>query len=148
MKVVLHQAVPQLGNRGDIVDVADGYARNYLIPKGVAQKATSGVETQANAMKKAWQLRNAKDREAAEEVAKSLVTATITISARASAEGRLFGSVSVHDVAAAIQEQSGVELDRKMIDLGDGIKTVGAHTVTVQAHDEVQFPVTVDVTPA
>lgn len=148
MKIVLHKAVAQLGNRGDIVDVADGYARNYLIPSGVAQKATPGAEAQAVAMRKAWQQRNAADREAAEALATSLVTATITISARASGEGKLFGSVSVHDVVDAIKEQTNVELDRKMVDLGDGIKTVGAHSITVQPHDEVQFPVTVEVTAA
>jgi large subunit ribosomal protein L9 len=146
MKVVLHEAVAQLGNRGDIVDVADGYARNYLIPKGVAQKATPGVEAQAVVMRKAWQQRNAADREAAESLATSLVTATITISARASGEGKLFGSVSVHDVVDAIKDQTSVELDRKMVDLGDGIKAVGSHSITVQPHAEVQFPVTVEVT--
>lgn len=145
MKVVLHKAVPQLGSRGDIVDVSDGYARNYLIPNGVAQKATPGVEAQAVAMRKAWQQRNAADREAAEALATQLVTKTIAISARASGEGKLFGSVSVHDVVEAIQAQTGVELDRKMVDLGEGIKAVGAHSVTVKPHDEVQFPVTVEV---
>ncbi len=148
MKVVLHKAVAQLGNRGDIVDVSDGYARNFLIPTGVAQRATTGAEAQAVSMRKAWQQRNAADREAAEALATSLVTATITISARASGEGNLFGSVSVHDVVEAIKEQTNVELDRKMVDLGEGIKTVGAHSVTVQPHDEVQFPVTVEVTAA
>ncbi len=148
MKVVLHKAVAKLGNRGDIVDVSDGYARNFLIPTGVAQKATTGAEAQAVAMRKAWQQRNAADREAAEALATSLVTATIVISARASGEGKLFGSVSVHDVVDAIKEQTNVELDRKMVDLGEGIKTVGAHSVTVQPHDEVQFPVTVEVTAA
>lgn len=145
MKVVLHEAVSQLGNRGDIVDVADGYARNFLIPKGIAQKATPGVEAQAEAMRKAWQQRNAADREAAEALATQLVTKTIEITARASGEGKLFGSVSVQDVVQAIQEQTGVELDRKMVDLGEGIKAIGAHSVTVQPHAEVQFPVTVDV---
>ncbi len=148
MKVVLHKAVAQLGNRGDIVDVADGYARNFLIPNGVAQKATPGVEAQAVVMRKAWQQRNAADREAAESLATTLVTATIAISARASGEGNLFGSVSVHDVVDAIKDQTGVELDRKMVDLGDGIKAVGAHSVTVKPHDEVQFPVTVEVSAA
>ena len=145
MKVVLHEAVSQLGNRGDIVDVADGYARNFLIPKGIAQKATPGVEAQAEAMRKAWQQRNAADREAAEGLATQLVTKTIEITARASGEGKLFGSVSVQDVVQAIQEQTGVELDRKMVDIGDGIKEIGAHSVTVQPHAEVQFPVTIDV---
>ncbi len=148
MRIVLHQQVPQLGNRGDVVEVADGYARNYLIPKGVAQKASAGVEAQAEAMRKTWASKNAKDREAAEEVAKSLVSSTIAISARASGEGKLFGSVSVIDVVEAVQAQTGVELDRKMIEFDEGIKTVGVHTVTVQPHEDVQFPVTVEVSPA
>lgn len=145
MKIVLHKAVPQLGNRGDIVEVADGYARNFLIPQGVAQMATPGVEAQAQAMRKAWQQRNAADREAAEALATKLVTKTINISARASGEGKLFGSVSVHDVCEAIMNQTGVELDRKMVDLGEGIKAIGGHSVTVKPHDEVQFPVTIEV---
>jgi len=148
MKVVLHQQVPQLGNRGDVVDVSDGYARNYLIPQGVAQKATDGVEAQAEAMRKTWVLKNAKDREAAEEVAKALVTSSIVISARASSEGKLFGSVSSSDVVDAVKAQTGVELDRKMLNLAEGIKTVGTHTVTVHPHDDVQFPVTVEVEAA
>jgi large subunit ribosomal protein L9 len=148
MKVVLHQQVPQLGNRGDIVEVADGYARNYLIPQGVAQRANAGVEAQAEAMRKAWSQKNAKNREAAEEIAKSLVTATISVSARASGEGKLFGSVSVHDVIEAVKEQTGVELDRKMVDLAEGIKELGTHSVTVQPHDDVQFPITVEVSAA
>ncbi len=148
MKVVLHEQVPQLGNRGDVVDVSDGYARNYLIPKGVAKRANNGVEAQAETMRKSWSLKNAKDREAAEEVAKALVTATIMITARASGEGKLFGSISTADVVEAVKEQTGVELERKMLDLADGIKTVGTHTVTVKPHDDVQFPVSVEVVSA
>ena len=94
--------------------MADGYARNLLIPTGQAQQASCrGGEAQAALMKKSWQVRNAKEREAAEEVAKLLVATTIEIPARAGAEGKLFGSVTSADVTAAIQAQSGVELDRK-----------------------------------
>ncbi|MEM7338153.1 MAG: 50S ribosomal protein L9 [Actinomycetota bacterium] len=145
MRVVLHESISGLGNRGDIVDVADGYARNLLIPKGQAQQASPGVEAQAALMKKAWQVRNAKEREAAEEIAKTLVAKTIEISARAGGEGKLFGSITAADVSSAIQEQSGVELDRKMIRLDDPIRTTGMHAVTVRPHTEVQFPVSVSV---
>ena len=145
MRVVLLKQVSGIGNRGDVVEVADGYARNFLIPTAAAQRATSGLEQQAGTMRKAWQMRNAKDREAAEEVAKALVATVITITARASGEGKLFGSVSAGDVSAAITEQTGVELDRKMLDLADGIKAVGSHTVTASPHAHVQFPVTVEV---
>ncbi len=145
MRVVLHEAVKNLGNRGDVVDVADGYARNYLIPQGKAQTANSGVEAQAESMRKAWQLRNAKDREAAEEIAKVLVARPVTVTARASAEGKLFGSVSAADIVAATLEQTGVELERKMLVLDEGIREVGTHSVMASPHDEVQFPVTVEV---
>lgn len=145
MRIVLHQQVDGLGNRGDIVDVADGFARNMLIPKGWAQRASPGVETQAAVMKKSWQVRNAKEREAAEEVAKILVAKTLEVSARAGGEGKLFGSVTSADVAAAIQAQAGVEVDRKMIQLDEPIRSVGIHAVTVKPHPEVQFPVSVSV---
>ena len=148
MKIVLLKQVSQLGNRGDIVDVADGYARNFLIPQGAAQMAAAGIETQAAVMRKSWNAKNAKQREAAEALATQLVSKSITITARASGEGKLFGSVSSADVANAVAEQTGVELDRKMLDLGEGIKALGTHTVTAQPHDDVQFPVTVEVTSA
>lgn len=145
MRVVLHESIAGLGNRGDIVDVSDGFARNSLIPKGQAQQASSGVEAQAGLMKRSWQARNAKEREAAEEIAKTLVAKTIEIAAKAGAEGKLFGSVTSADVSTAIHEQSGVEIDRKMIELEDPIRTIGMHAVTVKPHNEVQFPVSVSV---
>ncbi len=145
MRVVLLTRVDGVGNRGDIVDVSDGYARNSLIPRGMAERATAGVEAQAETMRKAWQQKNAAEREAAEEIAKRLVTAQLSLSARASGEGKLFGSVSAGDVVDAVRAATGVELDRKMVSLGDGIKTVGSHTVTVQPHPEVQFPVNLEV---
>ncbi len=148
MRIVLHETVPGLGNRGDLVEVADGYARNSLIPKGLAQQASAGVEAQASAMKRTWQMRNAKEREAAEEIAKVLVSRPIEVSARAGSEGKLFGSVTSADLAAAIQDQTGVELDRKMIELDESIRSVGAHTVTVKAHAEVEFPMMVTVVAA
>lgn len=148
MRIVLHETIEGLGNRGDLVDVADGYARNSLIPKGLAQQASNGVEEQAAAMKKTWQLRNAKEREAAEEIAKVLVSRPIEIPARAGSEGKLFGSVTSADLATAIQEQTGVDIDRKMIDLGESIRTTGSHSVTVKPHPEVQFPIMVSVVEA
>ncbi len=148
MRVVLHEAIEGLGSRGDLVEVADGYARNSLIPKGLAQQASAGVEAQAAAMKRTWQLRNAKEREAAEEIAKVLVAKPIEIPARAGSEGKLFGSVTSADVAAAIVEQTGVEIDRKMIDLGESIRSIGSHSVTVKPHSEVEFPITVSVIEA
>ncbi len=146
MKVVLHERIDGLGGRGDIVEVSDGYARNSLIPKGLAQQATEGVTAQAEAMKRAWQLRNAKERESAEELAKVLVSKTIVITARASGEGKLFGSVSASDITDAVKEQTSVELDRKMIELDEAIRTVGTRSVMVKPHSDVAFPLSVDVT--
>ncbi len=146
MRVVLHDRVPGVGNRGDIVEVADGYGRNFLIPKGLAAQASSGVEAQAKAMRKAWEQRNAQEREAAEEAAKRLVTSTIEVTARAGAEGKLFGSVSPADVAEAIAAQTGIEIGKEMVVSAEPIRTVGSHSVTVQPHPEVQFPVVVTVT--
>ena len=148
MRIVLHEGIKGLGNRGDVVDVADGYARNYLIPHGKAQMAAPGAEAQAEAMRRAWSLKNAKEREAAEEVAKRLVTTVIAVSARASGEGKLFGSVSPADIAEAISDQTGVLVDRKSVQVDEGIRTTGTHTVMIQAHDDVEFPVTVEVSPA
>lgn len=145
MRIVLHEAVTGLGGRGDIVEVSDGYARNHLIPTGKAQRASAGVVDQAAAMKRSWQVRNAREREAAEEIAKILVAKTIEIPARAGSEGRLFGSVTTNDIAAAIESQAGVELNRRMIDLDEPIRTLGMHAITVKPHNDVQFPVSISV---
>ncbi len=144
MKVVLREEVKHVGRRGDIVDVADGYARNFLIPQGKALKASNGVEAQADAMRRAWSQKNAKDREAAEEIATKVVSNPITIAARASTDGKLFGSVTAADIVAALAEQTGVELDRKMV-TDEHLKELGTHTVTATPHAEVQFPITIEV---
>src|SRR5690606_41589941 len=108
MKVILRADVDQLGKRGDILDVADGYARNYLVPKGLAMKATAGAVAQAASMRRARDLRDAQDRAAAEALATTLVPKVITVKARAGSEGRLLGSVAAADLATAIPEQAGV----------------------------------------
>jgi large subunit ribosomal protein L9 len=145
MRVVLRTDVDGVGKKGDILDVADGFARNFLIPKGRAIKATPGVQAQADAMRRSRDLRDAKDRESAEVVARTLVPMVIRIPARAGAEGKLFGSVTAADVIAAVAAQSGVDLDRKRLHLDEPIKTLGTHHVPVRLHSDVQFPVTVEV---
>jgi large subunit ribosomal protein L9 len=144
-KVILRADVSDLGKRGDILDVSDGYARNYLVPKGLAMKATVGAETQAGRMRKARDLRDAQDRAAAQQVASTLVPKVITISARAGAEGRLFGSVTGGDIVAAVEDQAGVRLDRKQLKLDEPIKSLGTHSVPVKLHTDVEFPVTIEV---
>jgi large subunit ribosomal protein L9 len=148
VKLLLRTDVDGLGKKGDLVDVADGYARNYLVPKGLAVAASRGVEAQAQAMRRSRDLKDAADRSAAEEIAKRLVPTTITIAAKAGAEGRLFGSVSAADVVEAVREQTGVELDRRALSLDEHIKETGTHSVSTRLHADVQFQITLDVVPA
>jgi large subunit ribosomal protein L9 len=148
VKIILRADVDSVGKKGDIVEVADGYARNYLVPKGYALRATTSNVQQAGAMRRSRDLRDAKDRGAAEEVAKTLVPAVITVKAKAGSEGRLFGSVTSSDVADAVQAQTGIELDRRKLHLGEPIKSVGTHEVPTKLHADVEFVITVDVVPA
>jgi large subunit ribosomal protein L9 len=145
MRVILRTDVNDLGKRGDILDVADGFARNYLVPKGMAMKASEGAASQAKAMRRARDLRDAQDRAAAEEVATTLVSKVVTVQARAGSEGRLFGSVTVADVASAVEAQTGVEIDRKQFRLDEPLKSLGTHVVSVKLHSDVEFPITVEV---
>ena len=145
MRIVLRADVDNVGKKGDIVEVADGFARNYLIPKGRAIVATKGVQSQADAMRRSRDKKDARDREAAENVARMLVPVVIRIAARAGAEGRLFGSVTSTDVAEAVQAQSGVELDRRRIHLEEPIRSLGTHEVPVKLHTDVEFRLTVEV---
>lgn len=148
MKLILKSDVEGVGHRGDIIDVADGYGRNYLVPKGMAMLATKGAETQAAAMRRARDLKDAEDREAADAVAKTLVAATITISAKASPEGKLFGSVTAADIADAVKDQTGAGIDRRQLQLDEHIKDVGTHQVFAKLHADVAFPLTIEVVPA
>jgi large subunit ribosomal protein L9 len=145
MKVILRADVTDVGKRGDIVDVADGFARNFLVPKGLAMKASPGAEAQAAAMRRARDVRDANDRSAAEEIASALVPKVFTITAKAGAEGKLFGSVTASDIADAVAAQANIELDRRRIALGEPIKSLGTHTVPAKLHADVEFPITIEV---
>ena len=147
MRVVLRSDLDHVGKRGDIVDVSDGYARNYLLPKGYAIAATAGVTNQANSMRRARDLKDAKDREAAELVARTLVPMVIRIPARAGSgdQAKLFGSITTSDVAEAVAEQAKITLDRRRLHLDEPIKTLGVHEVPVKLHSDVEFRVTVEV---
>ena len=148
MRVILRADVDGVGKRGDICDVSNGYARNFLLPRGLAIKATDGAVNQAASMRRARDLRDAEDRSAAEVVARSLVARTITISAKAGVEGKLYGSVTAADITDAVAEQAGVQLDRRKVALTEAIKVVGSHQVPVKLHSDVQFPITVEVVSA
>ena len=145
MRIVLRTDIDKVGKRGDIIDVADGYARNYLLPKGHAIKATNGVTAQAGAMRRSRDLRDAKDRESAEVVARTLVPMVIRIPARSGPGGKLFGSVTAGDVVEAVSTQAKVTLDRRRLQLDEPIKSLGTHEVPVKLHADVEFRVTVEV---
>lgn len=144
MKVILRNDLAGVGKRGDIVDVADGYGRNFLLPKGHAILASDGAVNQAKAMRRARDLRDAADRESAQTIASALVARTITIQAKAGGEGKLFGSVTTGDIAQAIHEQANISIDRKKLHV-EPIKTLGTYSVAVKLHSDVEFPVSVEV---
>ncbi len=145
MRVLLRDDVNGVGKRGDIVDVARGFARNFLFPTGRALVASPGIEAQATAMRRNRALRDAHDRESAEAVAAVLAQATVTVKARAGTEGRLFGSVTSADLAEAVEAQTGAVIDRRKILLEEPIKTVGAHVVPVHLLGEVEATLTIEV---
>jgi large subunit ribosomal protein L9 len=145
MRVLLRSDIAGVGKKGDIVVVARGFAANYLFPTGRALMATGGVEAQAASMRKSRALRDAQDKEEAQSVAAVLGAATVTITARAAAEGRLFGSVTAADVAEAVAAQTGAVLDRRKIQLPEPIKSVGTHVVPIALHAEVDAELTVEV---
>ena len=148
MEVVLRADVEGVGKKGDILVVADGFARNFLIPKGRAIKATPGVHRQAEAMRRSRDLKDARDREGAEAVARTLVPAVIRIEAKAGSEGRLFGSVTAADLAEAVAAQTGVGLDRRKLRIEEPIRAVGSHAVPVKLHADVEFQLNVEVVPS
>ena len=145
MKVILANDVDKLGHKGDIVTVADGYARNYLVPKGLAMFASKGALKQAEDMQRARAERVRKEKEAAAARVATLGASPVYISARAGEGGRLFGSVTKSDVARAIEEQLNEQIDRHLIRLDDPIRRLGRHEVEVHLHDEVNALVAVEV---
>lgn len=147
MNVILREDIAGVGRRGDIVTVSDGHARNYLLPRGLALVATDGAVNQANAMRRARDLREANDRDAARTIAETLTAKTITVKAKAGNEGRLFGSVTTADIASALGAQLGVTLDRKKI-VAQPIRTTGSHTAIVRLHADVECTVKLSVVPS
>ncbi len=145
MKVLLRKDVSGIGRRGDIVTVSSGHARNFLLPGGLAILATDGAVTQANSMRRARDLREAADRDAAFAISAELAKHTVTVKAKAGAEGRLFGSVTANDIVAAVKDQTSVVLDRKYINIETPIRTVGAHQVSIALFDGVSGVVSLSV---
>src|SRR5688500_8242150 len=132
MKVVLTQDVPNLGKTGDIKDVADGYGRNYLLPKGFATLATKGLIKQAQERAEAQKKRDAKYRSEAEQLAQRLNGQTIRFTVRVGELDRLYGSITNSDIAEKLKQQTGIDVDRRKIDLGDPIKRAGVYSVPLR----------------
>ncbi|MCY3785656.1 MAG: 50S ribosomal protein L9 [bacterium] len=148
MKVVLRSEVPSLGRRGDVCDVADGYAQNYLIPRGLAMRATRGSVRQAEAMRRRRELADAAVLSGAQEMAERLAGRSIRVVARAGEAGRLYGSVNAVSLAAAIAEQERVVLAPEMLGVAEPIKQTGTYSIPVTPHPEVVTEVTVEVVAA
>jgi large subunit ribosomal protein L9 len=145
MKIVLREDVDHLGHKGDLLDVADGYARNFLVPRGLAMKATKGGVAQAEAMRRSRTARDDRDRTAAEDLAGRLGATTIRVGVRAGEGGKLFGSVTSADVADAVRAQTAVEVDRRTIELAEPIKELGPAEIPVRLHPDVTATLLVDV---
>lgn len=145
MKLILTQEVSGLGAPGDVVDVAAGYGRNYLIPRGFAMRWTRGAEKQVDLIKRARAVRDIRSLDDAKAVAGQLQSLTVRIKRRAGQNGRLFGSVGSSDVADAVKAAGGPNLDRRRIEVPDPIKTVGKHQVRVRLHPEVSAALDVDI---
>ena len=144
MKVLLRTDVEGLGRTGDLVEVARGYARNYLVPQGWAVEAGSGMTAQAETMQRKRALQAAADKTEAEESAARLEGLVVQVAAKASEAGRLFGSVGVVEVVSALVDQFGLEVDRGQVS-GDPVKDLGTHGFTVRLHPEVDLQVSVEV---
>ncbi len=147
MKLILTQEVGGLGAPGDIVEVKDGYGRNFLIPRGFAIRWTKGGERTVDSIKAARSSREVRDLDHAKEIKTQLESTTISVPVRAGEGGRLFGAVTVGDIAGAIAE-AGAPVDKRKIIVGNPIKSLGTHQVTVKVHDDVDATVNLNVVPA
>jgi large subunit ribosomal protein L9 len=147
MKLILTQEVGGLGAPGDIVDVRDGYGRNFLVPRGFAIRWTKGGERTIESIKAARSSREVRDLDHAKEIKAKLEGTTFQLPVRAGEGGRLFGSVTVSDIADAITG-AGAQVDKRKIIVGNPIKSLGSHQVTVKVADEVDATVNLNVVPA
>jgi large subunit ribosomal protein L9 len=148
MKLILTQEVSGLGGPGDVVDVAGGYGRNYLVPRGLAMRWTRGGEKQIELIKRARASREIKSFDDAKVAAETLGAMTVRLARKAGTGGRLFGAISTTDVAEGVTEAGGPPLDKRRIEIRNPIKTVGSHQVAIRLHPEVQATLQIEVTAA
>ncbi|MFN2545350.1 MAG: 50S ribosomal protein L9 [Actinomycetota bacterium] len=147
MKVILQKEVGKLGTPGEVVTVADGYARNFLVPRGLAIPASKGALRHAEGLKRVHGERVAKARTEAEAVAERLAQVTIRVTHRAGEEGKLFGSITAQEVAEELERQAGEPVDRRAIHLEEPIRSIGPHQVQIRLHPEVTAAITLEVQP-
>ncbi len=145
MKLILTAEVGKLGVAGDLVEVKDGYGRNYLVPQGLAMRATRGAEKQVASMRRAREVREVRDVTHAREIKTQLEGLSITLATRAGTAGRLFGSVTVSDVVGAVKAAGGPVLDKRRVELPSPIKTLGKHHFVVRIHSDVSAKVPFEV---
>jgi large subunit ribosomal protein L9 len=145
MKLILTADVPNLGASGDLVEVKDGYGRNFLVPQGLALSATRGNEKQAASIRRARDARTVRDLSHANEIKQALQSLAISLPAHAGDNGKLFGSVTAADIAAAITKAGGPKLDKRSIVIKHAIKSVGSHAVQVKVHGDVDVSLSVEV---
>jgi large subunit ribosomal protein L9 len=148
MKLILTQEVAGLGGPGDVVEVKDGYGRNYLVPRGAAIRWTRGGEKQVSSIKRGREVREVRDLGHAGELKTELERLNLKLPVRAGTGGRLFGAVTGTDIVAAVSKAGGPAVDKRRIEIGQPIKTVGDHQVTVRLHPEVVATLTVQVVAA
>ena len=148
MKLILTQEVTGLGAPGDVVEVKDGYGRNFLVPRGEAIRWTRGAEKTIESIKNARNARAVRDHDQAEGIKARLEASPVQVKVRAGEGGRLFGAVSVTDIAEALSSTSGQDVDKRTIAVGNPIKSLGAHEVTVRLNDEISATVALNVIPA
>ncbi|ADI08473.1 50S ribosomal protein L9 [Streptomyces bingchenggensis BCW-1] len=148
MKIILTHEVSGLGTVGDVVDVKDGYARNYLVPRGLAIRWTKGGEKDVEQIRRGRRIREIATIEQANEVKSQLEGVKVRLKTRAGDAGRLFGSVTPADIASAIKDAGGPQVDKRRIEVAAPIKTLGAHQVSVRLHAEVAAKVGVEVVAA
>jgi large subunit ribosomal protein L9 len=148
MKLILTQEVTGLGAPGDVVEVKDGYGRNFLIPRGEAMRWTRGAEKTIESIKNARNARAVRDHDQAEGIKAKLEAAPVQVKVRAGEGGRLFGAVTVSDIAEALSSTSGQEVDKRTIAVGNPIKSLGAHEVTVRLNEDISATVALNVIPA
>ncbi|GIJ28828.1 50S ribosomal protein L9 [Micromonospora qiuiae] len=145
MKIILTQEVSGLGAPGDIVEVKNGYGRNYLLPQGFAIAWTKGAEKQVTLIKRARAAREIRDLDHANEVKGQLEGLKVSLKARAGEGGRLFGSVTAAEIVDAVRAAGGPPLDRRRLELGGHIKSIGSHPVRIKLHPEVSATLNLNV---